>query len=341
MKKNLLLSIMFLYCLFSSFWIQASPDNKIAPKLTQREDVKAFIQKMVKEHQFEEKELNQWFNAAHLQPGIIASMTKPAEALSWDRYQGIFLTPERIKQGADFLRTHAKTLTAAQQKYGVPAEVIVAILGVETFYGARTGQYSVLDSLITLGFDYPPRSKFFLSELEQFLLLAREEHWDPTLIKGSYAGAMGSPQFISSSYRNFAVDFSNDGKRDLLGNIDDAIGSIANYFKLCGWQADNNIIVLPAAVKGEQYKAIIAAKGNPKPSHTLVQLTPLGIQAQSKNLPEQSFAFIVLEGTKGPEYWLGGHNFYVITRYNHSTNYAMAVYNLSQKIKTLQEQGSA
>lgn len=327
-KKIALLFFTFFYCFFTHSLFATAETTP----LTQRADVKAFIQRMVNQHHFDEKQLNTWFNQANVQPSIIASISKPAEVLPWHRYEAIFLTPQRIQEGAAFLQTHAKTLKAAQQKYGVPPEIIAAILGVETFYGTRTGQYNVLDSLITLGFDYPPRSKFFLSELEQFLLLARDEKWDPTQIKGSYAGAMGYPQFISSTYKHYAVDFNDNGKRDLFSSMDDAIGSIGHYFKSHGWQP-NGLIALPATVKGEKYKSIIASKGNPKPNHSLQNMLPLGIHTQAKADPQHPFAFIALEGKNGPEYWLGSQNFYVITRYNHSDHYAMAVYNLSQEIK--------
>ncbi len=190
----------------------------------------------------------------------------------------------------------------------------------------------MLDSLVTLGFDYPPRSKFFLSELEEFLLLAREEKWDPTTIKGSYAGAMGKPQFISSSYRRYAIDFNHNGQRDLLNNVDDAIGSVANYFKLNGWKKGDSI-VYAANVRGEKFKAVLASGMNPKPDLTIEKMKQLGIGAPKITQPNQSFALIALEGKTGPEYWLGAQNFYVITRYNHSNMYAMAVYNLSEKVK--------
>ena len=154
-------------------------------------------------------------------------MTRPAESKPWHEYRPIFITKKRISQGVDFLNEHRTTLERAEEVYGVPPEIVTAIIGVETFYGRHKGKHRVIDSLATLGFDYPPRSKFFLSELEQFLLLAREEQLDPLEIKGSYAGAMGKAQFISSSYRHYAIDFDNDGKRDIWDNTVDAIGSVA------------------------------------------------------------------------------------------------------------------
>lgn len=334
-KVNFQRIILMCFCLvFSCFAFAENEKN-----LTERADVKAFMQMMVKKHHFDSAQLKSWLSKAKIQPAILTSIAKPAEKLTWERYQPIFITPKRIDEGVVFWQQNKTALAKAEKEYGVPAEVIVAIIGVETFYGKHAGQYSVLDSLVTLGFDYPPRSKFFLSELEEFLLLAREEKWDPTQIKGSYAGAMGKPQFIASSYRRYAIDFNKKGKRDLLNNVDDAIGSVANYFKVHGWKKDGPIAV-PAKVKGPQFKDVVANSTNPKPERSLQQLSQMGISVgqgagldikKSGALP---FALIALEGKTGPEYWLGAQNFYVITRYNHSNLYAMAVYTLSEKIKT-------
>lgn len=328
LKIKIIVSLLVLMCF--PFYSQAQTP------LTQRADVKAFVQEMVKKHHFDPKTLNQWLDSATIQPTILAAIAKPAEKrLAWFEYEKIFLTPKRIDDGVLFWKANETKLQEAQQKFGVPPEIIIAIIGVETFYGKNTGSYRVLDSLVTLGFDYPPRSKFFLSELEEFLILAREEGWDPTQIKGSYAGAMGKGQFISSSYRRFAVDFTGNGKRDLLNSNADAIGSVANYFKVHGWKPDTPV-VLQARIKGNDYKKVVASKANPKPEHTLQDLAKLNVQATEKpkaSLRAEPFALLALEGANGPEYWLGGQNFYVITRYNHSDHYAMAVYNLSQQIK--------
>lgn len=300
----------------------------------ERKEVQEFITTMVETHQFNREQLQQWFNQITLQPSILQAISKPAEKAPWHRYQAIFMTPLRIEEGVKFWQKNETLLNQAYEKYGVEPEYIVAILGVETLYGKGKGRYKVLDSLATLGFDYPPRSKFFLSELEQFLLLAREENWNPTEIKGSYAGAMGVPQFIPSSYRRYAIDFTGNGKRDLLNGDADAIGSIANYFKMHGWQT-KDLVVLPAKANTEQVKSYIASKFNPKPQHTLAFLKQQGLKFESSvKLDEnKKFALISLENKEGPEYWLGAQNFYVITRYNHSDHYAMAVYNLSQEVK--------
>lgn len=330
MRKNKTIILSVFFSLFAFFTLHAAPNTS----LIEREEVKAFVEQMVQKHQFDHKQLNQWLSQATIQSSILDAVAKPAEKLPWHRYQNIFLTQDRIQEGVNFWKTHAKTLKQAEQKYGIPPEIIIAIIGVETFYGKRTGQYKVLDSLVTLGFNYPPRSQFYLSELEHFLLLAREENWDLNQIKGSYAGAMGAPQFISSSYRHFAVDFNGNGKRDLLQGIDDSIGSVANYFRQHGWQS-HGPVVFPAKANPEKCQSIIASKSNPKPSHTLAQMAQFGVTTGIKNpkMVNQSFALIALEGDAGNEYWLGAQNFYVITRYNRSDHYAMAVYNLSEKIK--------
>lgn len=299
--------------------------------LTARKDVQQFINHMVKKHHFDKKQLTTWLNAAHIQPDILKSIAKPAEKLPWYRYEPIFITPKRISEGVDFYQQNYKALKRAEKEYGVPAQIIAAIIGVETFYGKHKGKNSVLDALVTLGFDYPPRKEFFISELEHFLLLAREEHWDPTQIKGSYAGAMGTPQFMPSSYRKFAVDFNGHGKRDLINNTNDAIGSVANYFKASGWKPYQPIAIY-TQIKSDKFKAHLASKANPKPNLTYTQLKELGIHLPN-NLTGHQFALMEFEGEKKPEYWLGAHNFYVITRYNHSDRYAMAVFTLSKEIK--------
>ncbi len=337
-KNNILKIFVTILCLFSL--ITARAEDK---PLSARPEVKAFIQMMVTKHQFDKAQLTSWLNNAKIQPSILKAIAKPAEKSTWARYEPIFLTQKRIDEGVAFWQQHKEALNKAEKEYGVPPQIIIAIIGVETFYGKNVGQYSVLDSLVTLGFDYPPRAKFFLSELEEFLLLAKEQGWDPTQVKGSYAGAMGKPQFISSSYRRYAVDFHHKGQRDLINNVDDAIGSVANYFKLNGWKK-GEAVAYSAKATGDKFKEAIAASNNPKPNTSLQKLSELGIKPVSKHLkdPKQNFALIGLEGKDGHEYWLGAHNFYVITRYNRSSLYAMAVYQLSEKIKNgYQEQKTA
>ncbi|MGK0298407.1 MAG: membrane-bound lytic murein transglycosylase B, partial [Gammaproteobacteria bacterium] len=198
-------------------------------------DVQKFINQMVQKHGFNIKHLNTVFSKAKISTSILDAISRPAEAMPWYKYRQIFIRKDRIELGRKFITENKELLDAAEDKFGVPPEIIAAIIGVETRYGSNKGSYNVVDSLVTLGFRYPKRASFFRSELEHFLLLAREQGIDPNIIKGSYAGAMGIPQFISSSYRTYAIDFDNDGKIDIWENVADAIGSVANYFKMHGW----------------------------------------------------------------------------------------------------------
>jgi len=227
------------------------------------------------------------------------------------------------------MQEYADTLAKAETTYGVPASVITAIIGVETFYGRITGKYGVLEAVATLAFDYPPRSKFFKQELTEFLVLSQEEGWDMTQIKGSYAGAMGWPQFISSSYRRYAVDFDGDGKRDLLGSTKDAIGSVANYLSVHGWQ-EGALIAEPWQLSGDKAKqAGKLVTKSLKPSVTPATLKKLGFSADTK----KPVSVMQFDGKQGQETWVGYPNFYAITRYNHSRLYALAVYQLSQAVQ--------
>lgn len=325
---NILKKFLIALALYSSFtYAQAS--DKYA----------AFIHKMVTQHQFDEKQLTQLLNQAVIKDSILQAISKPAEtAIPWHKYKTIFLTKQRIEEGLQFWKNNEATLERAHQIYGVSPEIIISIIGVETFYGRQKGSHRVLDALVTLAFYYPPRSDFFSSELEAFLLMTREENLDPTKILGSYAGAMGMPQFIASSYRKFAVDFSHKGKRD-LSDTQDAIGSVARYFKDFGWQ-DNAPVILPVIDTGpSNYISTLEIQHkNPELKYTLGNLNQQGIRFPIHKLdPETRVAVIALEETQGPTYWLGLNNFYVITRYNRSVQYAMAVYELSQKIKALKE----
>ena len=298
----------------------------------EREDVQAFIDEMVKTHGFDREFLTRQFARAKRLDNVLESIAKPAErTLTWKQYRPIFLKKNRIEQGRKFLQKHRDVLERAEQKYGVPKEIITAIVGVETYYGKHTGRYTIFDSLTTLGFDYPPRSRFFKKELEAFLQLSREEHIDIEDMTGSYAGAMGMPQFISSSYRAYAVDFDGDGKRDLWHSIDDVIGSVANYFYQHGWQAGQGIVVR-ASIKDP---SVLPEKNRLKPYLRLADFRKQG-GAVVERLPEDTLITpLKLHGKYGVEYWAGLHNFYVITRYNHSVLYAMAVYQLSREFNRI------
>jgi membrane-bound lytic murein transglycosylase B len=311
----------------------------IAKVFSERPEVTEFINELSQEHKLDKQQLISAFSKIESSDEVIKRITTPAEALPWDKYQKLFLDPKRINEGVSFWQKNAKTLTQAEQKFGVPAELIVAIIGVESFYGVNRGKYPVLQALATLAFDYPPRSKFFRSELKEYLLLVTEQRLDPLALMGSYAGAMGTPQFIASSYRNYAVDFDQSGQIDLINNISQAIGSVANYFHVHGW-IPGQPIAYKAKTKGSKFKNLeIAAKNSPKPVLSLSTLKQHGVTADrtiDKNAGDM--ALLEFENGDKKEYWLGSNNFYVITRYNHSSNYAMAVYQLSQKIAKLYKQ---
>jgi membrane-bound lytic murein transglycosylase B len=294
-------------------------------------DEQAFIDKMVKEHQFDAAEISSLLNQAKKQQSIIDAMSRPAEKrLNWGQYRKIFITDKRIKGGMKFWKENQAILEQAEKTYGVPAQIITAIVGVETYYGRITGKYSVLDSLYTLGFHYPPRAKFFRSELEEFLQLAREEGVSPTEPLGSYAGAMGRPQFISSSFRAYAVDFDKDGKRDIWENNADVIGSVANYFKRHGWKAGEPVAQLVTGAKKGFNEEI---KAGYKPSLDVKALIDKGIILGSSLDKDAKVALLEMESDDGNEYWVASPNFYAITRYNHSPLYAMAVFQLSEAIR--------
>ncbi len=299
------------------------------PSVLSHPDSAAFIDRMVGEYDFDRGQLQSLFGAAHMRPSVIERITRPAEAKPWYQYRKIFLGERRINDGAAFWNAHAATLARAEAEFGVAAEVVVAIIGVETLYGHYRGKDPVLESLATLAFDYPKRGKFFGGELEQYLLLARDEDWDPLTIKGSYAGAMGLPQFIPSSYRRLAIDFDGDGHRDLIDNPADAIGSVAWYLKKSGWQPGQTIAA-PASVRGDNWRAV-ERKGL-KPATAVSALGAAGIRARTP-VTATSAALVTMEGAKGPEHWLGFDNFYAITRYNHSPLYALAVFQLSEEIR--------
>ena len=258
-------------------------------------------------------------------------MSRPAEAKPWYAYRDIFVNNRRIRGGVKFWRTHAATLAEAERVYGVPPEIVVAIIGVETQYGGNMGSYRVLEALSTLAFDYPRRADYFRKELANYLLMTRAEGIDPLALRGSYAGAMGLGQFMPSSFLSYAVDFDGDGHRDLWGNPRDAIGSVANYFNKHGWRSGEQVTV-PASVSGAGYSGLVSRKLSP-PKDSVASLQAQGVSPRGPVSGSQAAMLLEFEGRNGPEYWLGFTNFYVITRYNHSRLYAMAVYQLSQEIR--------
>ena len=289
-----------------------------------------FIQHMM-EAGFSKNYLNQTFSRIKRDEKILSLVNSPAEGKPWSKYRPIFITEDRIRSGVGFWKRHEAAINAASQQFGVDPEIIVAIIGVETFYGRNTGKHNVLRSLTTLAMDFPKREKFYTSELKNYLQLIREEKINnPNILTGSYAGAMGLGQFISSSYRNYAVDFNRDGHTDLW-HPDDAIGSVANYFSRHGWQKGGDVTV-PARILGNLYGNIVNTKAT-KPKNTHAQLDLHGVKLQG-NLNSKHVSLLQLEGANGLEHWVTGDNFYVITRYNHSPKYAMAVFQLAWEIKS-------
>ena len=312
----------------------------------QREEVHQFIAEMVERHGFVGRELRKLFSRARYQPAIIRAMTPPPEApvKSWQAYRALFVSHERIEAGARFRERYDEALARAAREFGVPAEIIVAILGVETVYGRNLGVYRMIDALATLAFDFPRRSEFFRSELESFLLYARESGIDVLSAQGSYAGAFGIPQFMPGSYRRFAVDYDGDGRRDLNSSPVDAIGSVANFLRAHGWEAGRPIAA-PAQVSGESFRTLIDA--GIKPVYRIADLPAYGVTVGMAPVfgvaqvfgvaealpPETGCALVELE-TPGqpPEYWVGLQNFYALTRYNRSSFYAIAVLELAREI---------
>ncbi|RUO77219.1 lytic murein transglycosylase B [Idiomarina seosinensis] len=291
--------------------------------------VEKFIDEQVSEYDFDRETLKNWLAEAKKNQQVLDAIQRPWEAKPWYQYYPIFLTEKRLDRGVKFWQQHQDTLASAENEFGVPAEVIVAIIGIETFYGSYLGKYPVLDSLYTLAFHYPPRSSFFRSELSEYLRLARAENWQVTEQVGSYAGAMGLGQFISSSYRHYAVDFDHDGQRNILDNPVDAIGSVANYFAEHRWQADAPIATQPDQ---QQDWSQVASSGM-KPDTTVAELRKKGFNIDNQYPGSMPVKVLQFETEDGHEYWLGFDNFYAITRYNHSPLYAMVAYQLSQQLK--------
>ena len=290
-----------------------------------------FIARMVAEHGFGRSELDALFAGVGINDGVLQAISKPAErVLAWHEYRDIFVTDARVSSGMEFWSQYADEIHVAAEQHGVAPEIIVAIVGIETWFGTRMGRYRVLESLSTLAFAYPPRARFFANELESFLLLTREEGIDPTGVLGSYAGAMGIPQFIPSSYRAYAVDFDGDGQRDLIGSVADAIGSVAAYLSRHGWVRDGAVAV-PATVSGDAAGAL-AAKGL-EPQTSIAAFARAGVEPTVRVAGDADAALVELEGAQGLEYWLGFRNFYVVTRYNRSPLYAMAVHQLADAIE--------
>ncbi|MCG8316594.1 MAG: lytic murein transglycosylase B [Pseudomonadales bacterium] len=308
-----------------------------ASSYAEHPEFKKFFDEVTAEGIYPGEKLRSLLQGTQRQESILKAIAKPAEkTLTWASYRKIFLTEDRINKGIEFYNKHKTSFQRASEKTGVPEEMILAILGVETRYGKHRGNYRVVDALATLGFDYPPRAKFFRKQLKEFLYLEKEAGIDLTKAQGSYAGAMGFPQFIPSSYRHYAIDFDGDNKIDLIDNPVDAIGSIANYFKVHGWRPNQPVTSPARYLKVDDTKdnALESALNKQlKPRQTVKQLTELGLVSDFPLGAEEKATAMRLQGENGDEYWIGLTNFYVITRYNHSRLYAMAAYQLSQALK--------
>ncbi|MXS81161.1 membrane-bound lytic murein transglycosylase B [Nitrosomonas eutropha] len=300
------------------------------PTLISRSEVRNFITYMVNHHQYEIDELEKIFSQTNFRPDILKLISTPASAITWDEYRKRFVNMQRIRGGINFWNKHASELEQARKIYGVPEEIIVAIIGIETAYGSSTGTYRILDALTTLAFDFPRRADYFREELEQYLLLAREQKFGLLDIKGSYAGAIGIPQFMPGSYRRYAVDFNHDGKIDLSGSAADAIGSIGNYLKEYGWEAGKPIAVR-ARIRSENFQKFLDA--GIEPLHSVKKLREAGIIPLDSITDDTLSALLELNSQGNRQFWLGFRNFYAITRYNRSTFYAMSVFELARAIR--------
>jgi len=294
-----------------------------------RAEVRDYIHSISAEHSLDQHIVAGLFADIFPRPSVIEAISKPAErVLTWRDYRPIFLTDKRKRAGIAFMQEHQALLQRAEQEFGVPASVIAAIVGVETSFGRIPGKHPALETLATLAFDYPPRAKFFRQELTEFLLLANEEDWDALAIRGSYAAAMGMPQFISSSYRRYAVDFDDDGQRNLFASRADVVGSVANYLAVHGWRSGEPVASRWETTAAQAKSASALVRDSLKPSIAPETVRDLGFDAEG----ERPVTVLQLRGKGGEETWVGYTNFYAITRYNHSNLYAMAVFQLSAEL---------
>ncbi|MGQ5522567.1 lytic murein transglycosylase B [Chitinimonas sp. PSY-7] len=296
-----------------------------------RPDVQAFITDMARQYGFNSQALTGLFAQVQFKPNILNIFDRPSTSRPYYQFRPDFINSTRIRLGVEFWRNNAALLKSVSEKYGVEPEYLVSILGVETLWGRNTGSFRVMDALATTAFGYPRRADFFRTELREFLLLAREEGTDPFAFRGSYAGAMGMPQFMPSSFHKFAQDWDGDGHRDIHGNVGDILASVANYFKAHGW-VQGQALTVPAQVEGDAYGPLVEDKFNLH--YKVSELAAYGVQPMGTLGGDPLAVLVPLESAPGSmRYWLGLGNFYVITRYNRSTLYAMATHELAQAIK--------
>ena len=313
--------------LIAAFFLQSLPC--FALDLAKEPEIQAYINELVEKDNFDAGYLKQLFSKAEINQEVLKQMTTAATApMPWTDFRKIFITPKRVAQGKEFWKKNRMALASAQSQYGVPAEVIAGIIGVETGYGINKGKFSTMDALTTLGFKYPSRAKYFKSELTSFLILCREQHWDPLTIKGSYAGALGLPQFMPSSYRSYAVDYHRDGIKDLFFDEENVIASIGNYLQQKGWKVGQPVAIA-AKKTSEKADKLVGSK----PHYTLKQLAKNGIEPVAKTRGQPPVGVLNLQGNSGEEFWITFTNFAVIKRYNSSNYYALVVYELGNLVK--------
>ncbi|MBS0349932.1 MAG: lytic murein transglycosylase B [Proteobacteria bacterium] len=326
-----LIKVLFFLGLFFLKTIYAANVQPILPApLTENQ----FIEKMVKEYHFDQKELTLLLGQAEVLPEVIERCNKPFEEKPWDFYRNFFITPDRVQGGVVFWHEHADTLEKVSKAYGIPPEIIVAITGIETKYGQQTSKFPALSTLKTLAFHYPKRAAFFQNELENFLLLTRENHLSPNSLMGSYAGALGIPQFMPSTYRKYAISFDKAHSVNLLTDKDDAIASIAYYLQQSGWQP-NQPVATPALIDQPMPTDLLVAGA--KPIYNQTFLIQHGVHSKVPLINPPPACLIALHNTHGEEYWLSYPNFYAIMTYNPRTTYAMAIYQLSEQIRQAYE----
>ena len=320
-KRTILIASLAMFCL------EISSNESF--DYSSRDDVKEYIEEMSNKHGFESDKLLKLLGSAVYQEKVVRIMNRqPEGTMTWSRYKEMMVSDSRISAGEEFIKLYKEDLKKAEDLYGVPAEIIASIIGIETRYGRITGNIRVLDSLMTLSFNYPRRSKFFKIQLEEFLLLSREEGFDPESLEGSIAGAMGYGQFMPDSYRKYAVDFDSDGVRDILTNPVDAIGSVANFLsKKGGWKPNT-----PIAIEARSVSNQTTFKSQFKPYMTLIELNKIGLEPKEKISGNLKFVPISLELDEGYEHWLGFENYYSLSRYNRSKLYVMAVIEFSRSL---------
>jgi membrane-bound lytic murein transglycosylase B len=309
-----------------------------------RADVRAFVAEMVEEHAFDRAALMRTFAQARYQRAIVAAMDRPLrEPPKWYEYAPQFLSDARIDGGVAYWAAHADELTRAEEQFGVPAEIVIAILGIETYYGKYTGTYRAVDALATLAFDYPRRAAFFRGELKQFLLLARELGMPPLVAKGSFAGALGAPQFMPGSYRSFAVDFDGSGRADLWASPADVVGSVANYLARHDWEAGQPVLLAATITDASRDIVLRKLDGGLSERRAAEAWATDGVTANDApaDLAPDPVGLLLLEerseGVDADSYWIACNNFYVLTRYNRSRLYAAAVWELAKAIKSARQ----